>query len=123
MGYRGEMHKTHTFSWVNEDGTSRRHRSYYFTEGAFKQDAAALKKGEVYIRDDFFNRARAWYKTEIDRRISAGELVREDPVAHQAIVARMREHSNPCILREMPRYNSRPPQRQPNLPLSHPRTN
>ncbi|KAK3292377.1 uncharacterized protein B0H64DRAFT_308081, partial [Chaetomium fimeti] len=40
---------------------------YYFTEDALEHDLAALKKGEVYDRDEFFKRARAWYKAEIDR--------------------------------------------------------
>lgn len=40
---------------------------YYFTEDALKHDLAALKRGEVYERDDFYRRAKAWYKAEIDR--------------------------------------------------------
>jgi hypothetical protein len=40
---------------------------YYFTEEALKHDLAALKTGEVYERDDFYRRAKAWYKAEIDR--------------------------------------------------------
>ncbi|KAK4234886.1 hypothetical protein C8A03DRAFT_46856 [Achaetomium macrosporum] len=40
---------------------------YYFTEHALKYDLAALKKGEVYNRDEFYRRAKTWYKAEIDR--------------------------------------------------------
>jgi hypothetical protein len=40
---------------------------YYFSEDALKHDLAALKRGEVYERDDFYRRAKAWYKAEIDR--------------------------------------------------------
>lgn len=42
---------------------------YYFTEDALQQDLAALKRGEAYDKDDFFRRAKAWYKAEIDRNI------------------------------------------------------
>lgn len=40
---------------------------YYFTEDALKHDLAALKKGEIYEADEFYKRAKAWYKAEIDR--------------------------------------------------------
>ncbi|KAK4149040.1 hypothetical protein C8A00DRAFT_19229 [Chaetomidium leptoderma] len=42
---------------------------YYFTEDALKHDLAALKKGEVYDKDEFYKRAKSWYKAEIDRLI------------------------------------------------------
>ena len=40
---------------------------YYFAEEALRHDLAALKRGEVYGRDEFYKRAKAWYKAEIDR--------------------------------------------------------
>lgn len=40
---------------------------YYFTEVALKHDLAALKRGAVYERNEFYKRAKAWYKAEIDR--------------------------------------------------------
>lgn len=40
---------------------------YYFTEEALKHDLAALKRGKVYTKKEFYQRARAWYKAEIDR--------------------------------------------------------
>ena len=40
---------------------------YYFTEEALRHDLAALKRGEIYGRDEFYKRAKAWYKAEIDR--------------------------------------------------------
>ena len=40
---------------------------YFFTEDALKHDLLALRKGEVYGEDDFYVRAKAWYKAEIDR--------------------------------------------------------
>jgi hypothetical protein len=42
---------------------------YYFTESALKHDLAALSKGAIYRRDEFYKRAKAWYKAEIDRLI------------------------------------------------------
>lgn len=40
---------------------------YHFTELALKHDMAALQKGVVYEKADFYKRAKAWYKAEIDR--------------------------------------------------------
>lgn len=40
---------------------------YYFTENALKHDLTALKRGEIYERDEFYKRAKAWYKGEVDR--------------------------------------------------------
>ncbi|KAK3942663.1 hypothetical protein QBC46DRAFT_255841 [Diplogelasinospora grovesii] len=40
---------------------------YFFTEGALKHDLQALRRGAVYIKDEFYKRAKAWYKAEIDR--------------------------------------------------------
>ncbi|KAK0615601.1 hypothetical protein B0T17DRAFT_656729 [Bombardia bombarda] len=40
---------------------------YFFTEEALTHDLAALKKGEIYLKGDFYTRAKAWYKAEIDR--------------------------------------------------------
>ncbi|KAK4034844.1 hypothetical protein C8A01DRAFT_18410, partial [Parachaetomium inaequale] len=49
---------------------------YYFTEDALEHDLAALQRGAVYGRDEFFKRAKAWYKAEIDRLLHL-ERVRE----------------------------------------------
>ncbi|KAH6842648.1 hypothetical protein B0I37DRAFT_417818 [Chaetomium sp. MPI-CAGE-AT-0009] len=69
---------------------------YYFTEDALEHDLAALKRGEVYDRDDFFKRAKAWYKAEIDRILhlesvqqqeilrTASNLVVSSPVAQES---------------------------------------
>jgi hypothetical protein len=40
---------------------------YYFTEDALIHDLAALKRGAIYDSDEFYKRAKAWYKAEIDR--------------------------------------------------------
>lgn len=40
---------------------------YYFTEDALKHDLAALKRNEIYDSGEFYKRAKAWYKAEIDR--------------------------------------------------------
>ncbi|KAK1754237.1 hypothetical protein QBC47DRAFT_429895 [Echria macrotheca] len=40
---------------------------YHMTEEGLKHDLAALRKGEIYRKADFFARARAWYKAEVDR--------------------------------------------------------
>ncbi|KAK4212469.1 hypothetical protein QBC37DRAFT_193573 [Rhypophila decipiens] len=49
------------------DTAYRKIGKYYFTEEALRHDLAALKRGKVYTRQEFFPRARAWYKAEIDR--------------------------------------------------------
>ncbi|KAM7221858.1 hypothetical protein V8F06_002851 [Rhypophila decipiens] len=49
------------------DTAYRKIGKYYFTEEALKHDLAALKRGKVYIKQEFFPRARAWYKADIDR--------------------------------------------------------
>jgi hypothetical protein len=49
---------------------------YYFAEDALKHDLAALKGGDVYDRDEFYGRAKAWYKAEIDLLLHA-QLVAE----------------------------------------------
>ncbi|KAK3906074.1 hypothetical protein C8A05DRAFT_30076 [Staphylotrichum tortipilum] len=88
------MHKIRAFSWVDEHGTRKLPGVYYLMEGALRLDAAALKRGEVYIRDDFHERARAWYKSEIDRLLRI-KLVREAPFIHHALMAMARQHYNP----------------------------
>lgn len=40
---------------------------YHFTEEALKHDLGALKRGKVYTKREFYRRARAWYKADIDR--------------------------------------------------------
>jgi hypothetical protein len=40
---------------------------YYFSEDALKHDLAALKRGDIYEWDEFYKRAKAWYKGEVDR--------------------------------------------------------
>ncbi|GAB1316149.1 hypothetical protein MFIFM68171_06359 [Madurella fahalii] len=50
---------------------------YYFTEDALKHDLAALKRGAVYEKNEFYNRAKAWYKAEIDRLLHL-EKVKEE---------------------------------------------
>ena len=37
------------------------------TEEGLKHDMMALRKGDIYRKDDFVVRARAWYTAEIDR--------------------------------------------------------
>lgn len=37
------------------------------TEEGLKHDLGALKRGEIYHKDDFLVRVRAWYKAEIGR--------------------------------------------------------
>ncbi|KAM7190229.1 hypothetical protein V8F33_009589 [Rhypophila sp. PSN 637] len=49
------------------DTAYRKIGKYYFTEKALKHDLAALKRGKVYTKQEFFRRARAWYKADIDR--------------------------------------------------------
>ncbi|KAK3303177.1 uncharacterized protein B0T15DRAFT_576585 [Chaetomium strumarium] len=51
---------------------------YYFTEDALKYDLAALKKGEVYSREEFYRRAKTWYKAEIDRLLHLKRIEKED---------------------------------------------
>jgi len=51
-------------------GTDLGHRrigKYFFSEDALKHDLAALRRGKVYTKQEFYRRARAWYKAEIDR--------------------------------------------------------
>lgn len=71
-------YKIRSFGWIDEYDTWEMKRAYYLTEDAGKLDATALRKGEVYVIDDFYERARAWYKTEIDRLLWI-QWVREDP--------------------------------------------
>ncbi|AEO64438.1 uncharacterized protein THITE_158356 [Thermothielavioides terrestris NRRL 8126] len=52
---------------VNHGLSTGKIGKYCFTEETLKHDIAALKRGEIYERDDFFLRAKAWYKAEIDR--------------------------------------------------------
>lgn len=40
---------------------------YYFTEEALIHDLGALKRGAIHDSDEFYKRAKAWYKAEIDR--------------------------------------------------------
>ncbi|EAQ84760.1 hypothetical protein CHGG_08774 [Chaetomium globosum CBS 148.51] len=60
---------------------------YYFTEDALQQDLAALKRGEAYDKDDFFRRAKAWYKAEIDRNIHFETVQQEmfQPASNSAV--------------------------------------
>lgn len=51
-------------------GTDTRPRTigrYFVSENALKHDLAALRRGKVYTKQEFYRRARAWYKAEIDR--------------------------------------------------------
>ncbi|KAK4187398.1 hypothetical protein QBC35DRAFT_498703 [Podospora australis] len=50
---------------------------YYFTEDALKQDLHALRKGEVYERNEFYKRAKSWYKAEIDRLLHLEKIKEE----------------------------------------------
>ena len=52
---------------IDRYGVKKPIGKYYFTEEALRHDLAALKRGEVYGRDEFYKRAKAWYKAEIDR--------------------------------------------------------
>lgn len=56
-------------SEVEESGNTTNSPLKYHTGGIndVKHDLLALKKGEVYSRDEFYNRVKAWYKAEIDR--------------------------------------------------------
>ncbi|SPQ26711.1 0bbc4d6a-1134-4cab-9f75-326520e0370e [Thermothielavioides terrestris] len=54
---------------VNHGLSTGKIGKYCFTEETLKHDIAALKRGEIYERNDFFLRAKAWYKAEIDRLI------------------------------------------------------
>ena len=47
---------------------------YYFTEDALEHHLSALKRGDVYDRDEFFKRAKTWYKAEIDRLLHLGRV-------------------------------------------------
>lgn len=60
---------------------------YYFTEEALKHDLAALKRGQIYERDEFYRRAKAWYKAEIDRLLHL-EQVREASMSIPTAVVR-----------------------------------
>ncbi|KAK3332307.1 hypothetical protein B0T19DRAFT_398089 [Cercophora scortea] len=58
--------------YINKEGhitQPRRIGRYFFVEDALKHDLGALKRGELYTKSEFYKRARAWYKAEIDRRI------------------------------------------------------
>ncbi|KAK3682288.1 hypothetical protein B0T22DRAFT_484362 [Podospora appendiculata] len=58
--------------FLNNEGhitQPRRIGRYFFVEDALKHDLGALKRGELYTKSEFYKRARAWYKAEIDRRI------------------------------------------------------
>lgn len=54
---------------INSKGENavRRIGKYYFSEDALKHDLAALKRGDIYGWDEFYKRAKAWYKGEVDR--------------------------------------------------------
>ncbi|KAK0702931.1 hypothetical protein B0T21DRAFT_299653 [Apiosordaria backusii] len=47
---------------------------YHSTEDALKHDLSALKKGEIYNCNEFYKRAKAWYKAEIDRMLHLQHL-------------------------------------------------
>lgn len=51
---------------------------YYFTEDGLEHDLVALQRNHLYRRSDFVNRAKAWYKAEIDRLL---HLVRVEEVS------------------------------------------
>lgn len=61
-----ERHDSH-HNLIDRYGVKKPIGKYYFTEEALRHDLAALKRGEVYGRDEFYKRAKAWYKAEIDR--------------------------------------------------------
>ncbi|KAK3381926.1 hypothetical protein B0H63DRAFT_546669 [Podospora didyma] len=50
---------------------------YHFTEPALKHDLNALQKGKVYSADEFYTRAKAWYKAEIDRLLHREKVKQE----------------------------------------------
>ncbi|KAK4643225.1 hypothetical protein QC761_403513 [Podospora bellae-mahoneyi] len=56
-------------SEVGESGNTTNSPLKYHSGGidGVKYDLLSLKKGEVYSRDEFYNRVKAWYKAEIDR--------------------------------------------------------
>ncbi|KAK4199290.1 hypothetical protein QBC40DRAFT_349581 [Triangularia verruculosa] len=55
---------------------------FHSTEDDLKHDAGALKKGEIYGRDEFYKRAKAWYKAELDRLIYLRALEEKKVSAH-----------------------------------------
>ncbi|KAK4133727.1 hypothetical protein BT67DRAFT_456517 [Trichocladium antarcticum] len=67
-------------SYLDSDG---RHATkpigkYYFTEDALKHDLAALKRGDIYDKHEFYTRAKAWYKAEIDRLVHLARVKEEN---------------------------------------------
>ncbi|KAM7203591.1 hypothetical protein V8F20_003886, partial [Naviculisporaceae sp. PSN 640] len=55
---------------------------YYFTEQALKHDLGALKRGKVYTKQEFYRRARAWYKADIDRILHWHRVYKEQDLAN-----------------------------------------
>jgi hypothetical protein len=66
---------------------------YYFTEDALIHDLAALERGALYDSDEFYKRAKAWYKAEIDRLLHL-EKAKEVGIIKHPI--KSRRHHNPC---------------------------
>ncbi|KAK0671917.1 hypothetical protein QBC41DRAFT_383887 [Cercophora samala] len=62
---------TWDFAKVDESGNVSKPVLKYHTGGEddVKHDLLALRRGEIYERDEFYKRAKAWYKAEIDREI------------------------------------------------------
>jgi hypothetical protein len=53
-------------NWKGENAV-RPIGKYYFSEDALKHDLAALKREDIYEWDEFYKRAKSWYKGEVDR--------------------------------------------------------
>lgn len=68
------IHGKHKYS---ENGKSYKLGRYHWYEEGLVHDLNALKRGKIYTRDDFLERARSWYKAEIDR-LTHLERVQED---------------------------------------------
>lgn len=71
---------------------SNRLGRYHMTEEGLKHDLGALKRGEIYHKDDFLVRVRAWYKAEIGR-LTHLDKVHEASLPFQAW-ARVRANVN-----------------------------
>ncbi|KAK4176398.1 hypothetical protein QBC36DRAFT_301138 [Triangularia setosa] len=70
---------------------------FHSTEDALKHDAGALKKGEIYDRNEFYKRVKAWFKAEIDRKLYLQNLEKSQFYGHHPNVDEDTQPTSPQI--------------------------
>ncbi|KAK1836752.1 hypothetical protein QBC39DRAFT_377713 [Podospora conica] len=94
------------------NSASNRLGRYHITEEGLKHDLGALKRGEIYLKDDFLVRARAWYKAEIGRLTHREKVHEEWKLAEEA---RRKEEAK----LDEPNHDSEPNDSHPDTPATN----